>query len=75
MSKYEPDFMLLNLSDREKGVLKTVGEREFVSTVKFMRMAKIEDNEWLAMETLKLYEEYYARVCAYIREAKYDERI
>ena len=68
MSRYEPDFMLLNLSDREKGVLKTVGEREYVSTVKFLRTARPADNEWLAMETLKLYEEYYARVRAYARE-------
>lgn len=67
MSRYEPDLMLLQLSDRERGVLKTVGEREYVSTVKFLSAANPDDNEWLAMETLKLYQEYFRRVQEYVK--------
>lgn len=66
MGKYEPDFMLIQLNAKETGVLRTIGEREFVGTVKFLNGADEADNEWLTKQLMFLCEQYYTRVNEYI---------
>ena len=65
MRRIEQDFMIVNLAAREVGVLKTIGEREFVATVKLENGADEADNMWLIEQVKLLYQQYYARVGDY----------
>lgn len=62
MIRIEDDFMLVNLTSRNIGVLKTVGEREIVADIKLMVTANEADNVWLMEQVKSLYETYYNRV-------------
>lgn len=62
MIRIEDDFMLVNLTSRNIGVLKTVGEREIVADIKLMVTANEADNVWLVEQVKSLYESYYNRV-------------
>lgn len=62
MIRIEDDFMLVNLTSRNIGVLKTVGEREIVADIKLMVTANEADNVWLMERVKSLYESYYNRV-------------
>jgi len=62
MIRIEDDFMLVNLTSRNIGVLKTVGEREIVADIKLMVTANEADNVWLMEQVKSLYESYYNRV-------------
>lgn len=62
MIRIEDDFMLVNLTSRNIGVLKTVGEREIVADIKLMVTANEADNVWLMEQVKRLYESYYNRV-------------
>lgn len=62
MIRIEDDFMLVNLTSRNIGVLKTVGEREIVADIKLMVTANEADNVWLVEQVKSLYESYYHRV-------------
>lgn len=62
MIRIEDDFMLVNLTSRNIGVLKTVGEREIVADIKLMVTANEADNVWLMDQVKSLYETYYNRV-------------
>lgn len=62
MIRIEDDFMLVNLTSRNIGVLKTVGEREIVADIKLMVTANEVDNLWLMEQVKSLYESYYNRV-------------
>ena len=65
MRRIEQDFMIVNLTNREVGVLKTVGERECVATVKLVEGADEADNMWLIEQVKILYQQYYTRVGEY----------
>lgn len=55
-------FVVVKLSDRDRGILKTVGDREVVVSVKIQPGADSADNNFL-MESLKIvYMQYYNRV-------------
>lgn len=62
MIRIEDDFMLVNLTSRNIGVLKTVGEREIVADIKLMVTANEADNVWLMEQVKSLYESYYNRL-------------
>lgn len=62
MIRIEDDFMLVNLTSRNIGVLKTVGEREIVADIKLMVTANEADNMWLMEQVKSLYESYYNRL-------------
>lgn len=70
MGKYEPNFMLIQLNTKETGVLRTVGEREFVGTVKLLNGADAADNEWIAKQLMLICEQYYTRVNEYLCEKR-----
>ena len=59
MIRIEDDFMLVNLTSRNIGVLKTVGEREIVADIKLMVTANEADNVWLMEQVKSLYESYF----------------
>jgi hypothetical protein len=61
----ETDFMLVNLSAKEAGVLKTVGERAIVVSIHLMDGADEADNAWLMEQARLLYQQYYSRVSEY----------
>ena len=61
----ERGFEIINLSAKEKGILKTVGDREVVSTVKLLPGADNSDNEWLIESVWSIYMQYYSRVAEY----------
>lgn len=69
----EQDFMLINISDREVGVLRTVGEREFVGTVKLLQGADSADNERLTEQLLQICRQYYYRVMDYYKKGNRGE--
>ena len=61
----EKGFEVVSLSAREKGLLKTIGNREIVVSAKTVQGADNADNEWL-METMRtVYMQYYSRVAEY----------
>lgn len=64
----EEAFQILTLSARDRGVLKTVGEREVVASVKVLAQADSTDNDWLIEEVKNVYMRYYSRVCDYSKE-------
>ena len=59
--RIEQDFMMVNLSNDHRGVLKTLGEREIGVDIKMLEGADEADNTWLMEQTLTLYKTYYAR--------------
>lgn len=58
----EQNFMMVNLSPNNRGVLKTVGNREIVVDMKVIEGAREEDNTWLMEQAMCLYKAYYNRV-------------
>lgn len=64
----ETAFMLVNLSTKEAGVLKTVGTRDIVVSIHLMDGADEADNAWLMEQTKLLYQQYYSRVSEYRKE-------
>lgn len=58
----EQNFMMVNLSPNNRGVLKTVGNREIVVDMKVIEGAREEDNMWLMEQAMCLYKAYYNRV-------------
>ncbi|MBO5279254.1 MAG: hypothetical protein J6B06_07175 [Lachnospiraceae bacterium] len=64
----EEAFQQLTLSARDRGILKTVGEREVVVNVRVLADADSADNEWLMEEVKNVYMRYYSRVCDYTKQ-------
>ena len=62
MAGLEQDFMMINLSAVNRGILKTVGNREIVVDMKVIEGAREEDNMWLMEQAMSLYKAYYNRV-------------
>ena len=62
MAGLEQDFMMINLSAVNRGILKTVGNREIVVDMKVIEGAREEDNMWLTEQAMCLYKAYYDRV-------------
>lgn len=63
--KREEDFIVVYMSDKEAGILKTIGDRKVVGSVQFEPDADTADNSWLAEQLKMLYEQYYARLKEY----------
>ena len=75
MNKFgEEDFMLINLrgtqGTREFGVLKTIGNRDIVASVKLIAGADEADNVWLMEKIKQAYQQYYSRVQEYHKEVQ-----
>jgi hypothetical protein len=71
MKQYmEDDFMILNLSAREIGILQTIGERGIVANCRVIKGADESDNIWLAEQIKILYEQYFHRVAEYVKEVQ-----
>lgn len=70
----EEDFMLINLRGtqgaREFGVLKTIGNRDIVASVKLIAGADEADNVWLMEKVKQAYQQYYSRVQEYHKEVQ-----
>lgn len=70
----EEDFMLINLRGtqgvREFGVLKTIGNRDIVASVKLIAGADEADNVWLMEKIKQAYQQYYSRVQEYHKEVQ-----
>ena len=70
----EEDFMLINLrgtqGTREFGVLKTLGNRDIVASVKLIAGADEADNVWLMEKVKQAYQQYYSRVQEYHKEVQ-----
>lgn len=70
----EEDFMLINLRGtqgvREFGVLKTLGNRDIVASVKLLAGADEADNVWLMEKVKQAYQQYYSRVQEYHKEVQ-----
>ena len=70
----EEDFMLINLRGtqgaREFGVLKTIGNRDIVASVKLLAGADEADNVWLMEKVKQAYQQYYSRVQEYHKEVQ-----
>lgn len=64
----EEAFQQLTLSARDRGILKTVGEREVVVNVRVLADADSADNDWLMEEVKHVYMRYYSRVCDYTKQ-------
>ena len=62
MAGLEQDFMMINLSAVNRGILKTIGNREIVVDMKVIEGAREEDNMWLMEQAMCLYKAYYDRV-------------
>lgn len=60
-------LVVVNLTAREKGLLKVVGEREIVASIKMLEGADSIDNAWLIEAVKEVYSQYYSRVCEYRR--------
>ena len=61
-------FQILTLSARDRGLLKIVGEREVVASIRVLAQADSTDNDWLIEEVKNIYMRYYSRVCDYSKE-------
>ena len=70
----EEDFMLINLRGtqgvREFGVLKTLGNRDIVASVKLLAGADEADNVWIMEKVKQAYQQYYSRVQEYHKEVQ-----
>ena len=63
----EKEFEIIRLSGAgDRGILKTVGDREVVVSVKLMQGADSADNDWLTEAIRNVYMQYYSRVNSYI---------
>lgn len=60
------DFLIIDISAREKGVLKVTGNREVVASIKTIQGADSVDNDWLMESVKNIYMQYYSRVVDYI---------
>lgn len=60
------DFLVINISAREKGLLKTTGNREVVASIKMIQGADNADDDWLMESVKNIYMQYYSRVADYI---------
>jgi hypothetical protein len=71
MKQYlEEDFMILNLSASDIGILQTIGERGIVANCTLIKGADESDNIWLAEQIKILYEQYFHRVAEYVKEVQ-----
>jgi hypothetical protein len=71
MKQYlEEDFMILNLSASEIGILQTIGERGIVANCTLIKGADEADNIWLAEQMKMLYQQYFHRVAEYVKEVQ-----
>lgn len=61
----EEDFITVELPNNSIGILKQVGEREFVVNIWTLPGADAADNEWLLENIKNIYEQYYHRVKEY----------
>lgn len=61
----EKGFEIVGLGLQEKGVLKTVGNREVVVSVKTIPGADVSDNDWIMEAVRNCYMQYYSRVAEY----------
>lgn len=61
-------FEIVGLSATDKGVLKKVGERAVVASVKMLPGADHVDDEWVMETVMAVYAQYYARVKEYSRQ-------
>lgn len=61
----EKGFEIINISAGEKGILKTVGSREVVLSVKVLPGSDSSDNDWLMKALMAVYMQYYSRVAEY----------
>lgn len=61
----EKGFEIINISAGEKGILKTVGNREVVLSVKVLPGSDSSDNDWLIEALRAVYMQYYSRVAEY----------
>ena len=55
----DKEFEIIKLSPRDTGLLKIVGEREVVVSVKVLNGSDEADNEWLMENIGNLYRQYY----------------
>jgi len=62
------DFEIVGLSVTDKGLLKKVGERAVVASVKMLPGADHVDNEWVMEAFMAVYAQYYARVKEYSKQ-------
>ena len=62
------DFEVVGLSATDKGLLKKVGERAVVASVKMLPGADYADNEWVMEAIMAVYAQYYARVKEYSKQ-------
>jgi hypothetical protein len=71
MKQYlEEDFMILNLSASDIGILQTIGERGIVANCTLIKGADEADNIWLAEQMKMLYQQYFHRVAEYVKEVQ-----
>lgn len=61
----EEDFITVELPNNSIGILKQVGEREFVVNIWTLPGADAADSEWLIENIKNIYEQYYHRVKEY----------
>ena len=61
----EKGFEIINISAGEKGILKTVGNREVVLSVKVLPGSDSSDNDWMIEALRAVYMQYYSRVAEY----------
>ena len=66
----DKEFEIIKLSPRDTGLLKIVGEREVVVSVKVLNGSDEADNEWLMENIGNLYRQYYSRVKSYAEKEK-----
>ena len=62
------DFEVVELSATDKGLLKKIGERAIVASVKMLPGADQADNHWLMESIMTVYAQYYARVKEYRKQ-------
>lgn len=68
MEHMNKDFEVVGLSATDKGLLKKVGERAVVASVKMLPGADHVDNEWVMEAVMAIYAQYYARVKEYSKQ-------
>ena len=66
--KQQEDFITVELPNNSVGILRMVGEREFVVNIWMEKGGKQEDNEKLVEDIKSVYEEYYKKVMSYQKE-------
>ena len=65
MDMKESDFETVAMGNGDIGILKKIGEREIVASIKMIKGANPSDNDWLVENVRQLYMRYYSRISEY----------